>query len=263
MRRALALLLLLLLVPAGCRGRETAEELPPPPPVEEPSPPAGKSPPIPKLPFQPPAAPEPDPTPEEPDTMALLLEESGWAAENIPGDQLIIVQASGNEAQLWAYGQGEGGGWEPFLEEISGHVGKNGVTSAKTEGDRCTPAGLYGLSLAFGVEADPGALLPYRQVSAESYWVDDPASQFYNQWVEGTAEQDWSSAEHLADYPEQYAYAALIDYNTDPVTAGAGSAIFLHCGSRTTAGCVSIPRETMVELLLWLDPAADPAILIF
>ena len=93
MKRALALLLLLLLVPAGCRGREAAEELPPPSPAEEPSPPPVKSPPIPKLPLQPPAVPDPEPTPEEPDTMTVLLEESGWAAEDIPGDQLIIVQA--------------------------------------------------------------------------------------------------------------------------------------------------------------------------
>ena len=263
MKWTLALLLLSLLVPAGCRDQEAAVEDVPPPSLEEPSPEPVKSAPISKPPRRPAAAPESVPAQEEPDAMAELLAESGRAAEDIPGGQLIVVRASGNEAQLWAYGMGENRAWEPFLEEIGGHVGKNGVTAAKSEGDRCTPAGLYGLSMAFGVETDPGSLLPYRQATEESYWVDDPASQFYNQWVEGTEAKDWSSAEHLADYPEQYAYAALIDYNTGPVIAGAGSAIFLHCGSRATAGCISIPRETMVDLLLWLDPAANPAILIF
>lgn len=274
----LTLLALLLVSAASCGRREAPPEEEPPagealvqepeetapsePEAEQEPKPAPEPAPEPDPEPMPEPEPEPAPAPEAPNTLAALLEAAGQAPENIPGSQLVIVRASGNESELWAYGL-EDGVWTPFFEEVSGHVGKNGVTDAKTEGDRCTPRGLFNLSMAFGVEADPGSLLPYRQVTSESYWVDDPDSRFYNQWVEGTEEKDWSSAEHLADYPVQYAYAALIDYNTDPVAAGAGSAIFLHCGSSYTAGCVSISREKMLDLLLWLDPGQSPAILIF
>ena len=258
-----ALCALALLSLPACRASEPAQV--PTPPAEAPEPaPIKRTPlsPIPKRRLQSRPAPSPEQAPEEPDMFAELLEKSGRTPEDIPGGQLVIVQADGNEAAVWAYGR-EDGVWTPLFEEVDGRVGKNGVTGEKAEGDRRTPRGLYGLPLAFGVEADPGSLLPYRQVTGESYWVDDPDSRFYNQWVEGTAEQDWASAEHLADYPEQYAYAALIAYNTDLVVPGAGSAIFLHCGGSYTAGCVAIPRERMVELLQWLDPAQSPAILIF
>lgn len=269
---SLCVLALLALFLPGCRGQEAAgEEALPPVEVSEPEPAPEIEPEPERRPESPQPEPElesePQPEPEvepagEPDTLPALLVEAGYSAADIPGTQMVIVQASGNEASVWAYGV-EGEVWVPLFEEVGGHVGKNGVTSEKTEGDRCTPKGLFGLSMAFGVEEDPGSLLPYRQVTEESYWVDDPDSRFYNQWVEGVGERDWSSAEHLADYPEQYAYAALINYNTGPIAAGAGSAIFLHCGSSATAGCVSIPREKMVDLLQWLDPFRDPVIFIF
>lgn len=198
-----------------------------------------------------------------PELLVELLDKAGYSLEDLGAGQLIVVRSSGNEAAIYAFAKDEIGLWQPSFDEIQGHTGRNSVTSSKAEGDKSTPAGLYTLTQAFGVEADPGSLLPYRQATQDSYWVDDPKSACYNQWVEGTADKDWNSAEHLADYAEAYAYAVVIDYNMSPPVAGKGSAIFLHCGSRATAGCVSVPRSDMLKLLLWLDPAKDPAILIF
>ena len=46
-----------------------------------------------------------------------------------------------------------------------------------------------------------------------------------------------------------YEYAIAINYNTS-CTPGSGSAIFFHCSTGNgTAGCVSVPREMMVEIL--------------
>lgn len=198
-----------------------------------------------------------------PELLVELLEEAGYILEGLGARQLIVVRSSGNEAAVYAFSMDEAGLWQQDFDKIQGHTGRNGVTSGKAEGDKSTPAGLYTLTQAFGVEADPGSLLSYRRVTQDSYWVDDPNSTYYNQWVEGTAGKDWNSAEHLADYAEQYAYAVAIDYNMSSPVAGKGSAIFLHCGTRATAGCVSVPRSDMLKLLLWLDPAKDPAILIF
>lgn len=192
-----------------------------------------------------------------------LLEQAGLELSQVQAGQLVVVESDGANARIYGFETDDSGQWQMALEAVDGHVGKNGVTEEKTEGDKMTPAGLFTLTCAFGVQPDPDCALPYRPVTEDSYWVDDPDSRFYNQWVEGTEEQDWDSAEHLCDYSTPYAYAIVVDYNMEPVVPGAGSAIFLHCGARPTAGCISVPQETVLTLLKWLSPDCRPAILIF
>ena len=68
--------------------------------------------------------------------------------------------------------------------------------------------------------------------------------------------KDWKSAEHLIEYPKQYEYAIEIRTNIENVP-GKGSAIFLHCSNdKTTAGCVAIDRENMIELFKMLKRGA-------
>ncbi len=201
--------------------------------------------------------------PVVPELMSRRLDESGFEAEDIEGSQLIIVKSAGNTARVSAFEYTEDGAWSVILEECPGHVGRNGVSAAKVEGDGMTPMGLFAIPSAFGNEPDPGCLLPYRQATEKSYWVDDPDSASYNMWVEDDGERDWKSAEHISDYSSAYAYAAVIAYNTDPVTPGAGSAIFLHVGSNPTSGCVSVSKDNMLLFLRWLDPGKGPKILIF
>jgi len=61
-----------------------------------------------------------------------------------------------------------------------------------------------------------------------------------------------------------YDAGAVIEYNTDPVVPGLGSAIFLHIwredGAKPTAGCVALPEDRLRELLGWLDAEAAPVI---
>lgn len=199
----------------------------------------------------------------QPPEMAQLLDEAGYALGDIPGTQLIVVKAAGNTASVYAFDADGSGVWELYLDKTAGHTGKNGVTKSKKEGDGKTPAGLFSLPGAFGLKDDPGCLLPYRKVGEESYWVDDPDSAYYNQWAEGVQNKDWNSAEHLQDYPKQYAYAVVIGYNIDPIVSGNGSAIFLHCGGNPTSGCVSLSQDELVKLMKWLDPERNPYILIF
>ena len=230
--------------PADSDGEETPA---PPPDAGEP---------------QQPEVPDPPET-VQPEALTALLDRAGYALEDIPGQQLIVVRSSGSSADIYAFEADGSGAWSEYLGKTSGHVGRNGVSKAKAEGDGTTPVGLFPLPSAFGVEADPGCLLPYRQAGENSCWVDDPDSAYYNQWAEESDDKDWDSAEHLRDYPTQYAYAAVIGYNMDPVTPGAGSAIFLHCGGNPTSGCVSLAQSELLKLLTWLDPARNPRILIF
>lgn len=164
-------------------------------------------------------------------------------------NQLIIVSASGTTAKVTMHEKNESGSWTQIMS-TSGYVGSQGVGQASESSSR-TPAGSFTFGKAFGVNANPGSNYSYVQVDGSHYWVDDPASAYYNKFVSSNEipASNWSSAEHIIDYPTQYAYVLSIDYNT-ACTPGAGSAIFLHCSNgRPTAGCVSIPQSDMIFVM--------------
>ncbi|RDU24749.1 hypothetical protein DWV06_03085 [Anaerosacchariphilus polymeriproducens] len=144
------------------------------------------------------------------------------------------------------------GVWKQIMSTY-GYVGRNGIGKTR-EGDGKTPAGIYSFGRAFGVNPSPGTKITYTKVNSSHYWVDDSKSRYYNQFVSTKdVTIDWTSAEHLIDYPIAYAYAVHIKYNPKNIP-GKGSAIFLHCISgTTTAGCVSIPKNSMVYVLRHLN----------
>jgi D-alanyl-D-alanine dipeptidase/L,D-peptidoglycan transpeptidase YkuD (ErfK/YbiS/YcfS/YnhG family) len=171
-------------------------------------------------------------------------------------DKVITVSTSeegGNAAVIRAYTKA-GTGWTQRFE-TAGYVGKNGVADDKREGDGKTPSGVYTFGRAFGTADDPGSITPYTKVTENDVWVDDPNSARYNQWTGKNAPgADWASAEHLIKYPEAYKYAIAINYNTNPIIPGMGSAIFLHCSTDSpTTGCVSAPEAAMIFFLSFID----------
>lgn len=168
--------------------------------------------------------------------------------------QMIVVSAAGSSAIVSMHETDSNGIWNEIMN-TSGYVGKNGVGKA-SENDTKTPSGIYGLTISFGIQPDPGtSLMPYKQVTQSDYWVDDPYSKYYNQFVStDTVTPDWSSAEHIIDYATPYAYCIAIDYNLSR-TPFEGSAIFLHCSNgNPTAGCVSVPKDKMIFILTHIRP---------
>ena len=144
---------------------------------------------------------------------------------------------------------------------VHGFVGKNGVSRDAHEGANMTPFGLYSLGEAFYMKEKPETGLPSFEITPDTYWVDDPASAFYNLRREGTLEQDWNSAEHMIDFPYQYEYGFVIKYNMDPIVPGKGSAIFFHINDKCTAGCVAVSREECLAYLKALQQEKHPHIL--
>lgn len=195
-------------------------------------------------------------------TQAVLA--SGLSCEALDCSQLILTAAKGANAEISCYERNNQGIWHynKMLGVVSGFVGKNGVSSNKREGDGCTPAGLFRLGVAFGNKEKPETKMPYREVTENSYWVDDPKSRRYNTWVEELFLNGWESAEHLAEYKDSYAYAIVIEYNTSIILPEKGSAIFLHCGFKPTSGCVAVQEALLLKILKWLDPEKLPGILI-
>jgi L,D-peptidoglycan transpeptidase YkuD (ErfK/YbiS/YcfS/YnhG family) len=174
----------------------------------------------------------------------------------------VVAQAPGDTtAELTAY-ERTADGWVPVHGPWTANLGRGGFAPPgdKREGDNRTPTGAFGLGFGFGVLADPGVTLPYRQVtSATIVWDDDPTSPRYNQWVDTATESAGIDPEPMFN-PPAYNYGVVIDYNAER-TPGLGSAIFLHVSKGgPTAGCVAIPQDDLVVLMRWLDPAKRPRI---
>lgn len=183
--------------------------------------------------------------------------------------QLIVTKANGTQCMLYFF-EKTADGWtlSDALPSAPGIVGANGVSSTKSEGDLTTPKGYFKLGPCFGEDATSLTSMEYHQITAGDYWVDDPDSQYYNHLIHEEnyeARTGWNSAEHLIDAMPDYRYLVVIRYNMDIVVPGAGSAIFLHCQAdkTTTLGCVATKEATMFAIFRWLNPNADPHILIY
>jgi len=160
----------------------------------------------------------------------------------------------------------DGNGWRTAFEPLDAVIGTNGFAPEreKREGDGRTPSGIYPLKMTFGYDASIGTKMPYRQASADDIWVDDVNAEDYNHW---TKKQDThaSSFELMKRDDNLYKYGVVIEYNTDPVIRGNGSAIFLHIWKGEgipTAGCVAVSEDDIIKILGWLDPAASPLMII-
>jgi L,D-peptidoglycan transpeptidase YkuD (ErfK/YbiS/YcfS/YnhG family) len=187
--------------------------------------------------------------------------------------QLILVAAQptdGVETLAVCFTRGPDGSFSPVpgLTLMHGHIGRNGVKHDRKRNTSTSPAGLWAISTAFGNELPPEGLhIPWRQVTPNSDWVCDENSIYFNTWQErGDPEltEEWSDdVEHLENYPKAYAYACVIEFNRPPdCVPNRGCAIFLHCSTGGTGGCVGLPRADMLSVLKWLDTEQNPYILI-
>lgn len=193
--------------------------------------------------------------------LSSILENHNYTLEELGNSkQLIAVVSSGSSCTVYGFSE-TGRNWATDFV-TSGCVGKNGVSAESREGDYRTPKGLLPLGFAFGTENLTDLSIPYRQLNENCYWVDDPESEYYNQWQE-TTNITWNSAEHLIDYATSYRYTVVVNYNMNPIVPYKGSAIFLHCATGSyTAGCIAVPTADMREILYWLKEDANPMILI-
>ncbi|GAB3439636.1 hypothetical protein GCM10027517_13220 [Phycicoccus ginsengisoli] len=168
--------------------------------------------------------------------------------------QVVLVKGSGSSATVRACRR-VSGAYRLELGPYYGHVGLNGVSWSKREGDLRTPAGTFPLRGGFGAYGNPGLAQGWFRVDAHDVWVDDPASSLYNTHQRTPADGRWSSAEPLLQTPA-YNYAQVVGYN-EVRTPGRGSAIFLHVDKgRGTAGCISLPTSALLAVFRWERPGA-------
>jgi D-alanyl-D-alanine dipeptidase len=201
-------------------------------------------------------------------TQMLVITTADWNA--VPGTLQRYERASARKK------------WKKAGAPIAVVVAKNGLAwgagvaapaksspldPVKQEGDTRAPAGLFRLSTAFGYAAEKPATwkMPYVALTPTVECVDDPHSKYYNRVVDrATVTPDWNSSEHMLYSNGQYRWGLVVDHNTDPVTPGAGSCIFLHIWLGTgegTVGCTAMAQENVEALLASLDPARQPLLL--
>lgn len=198
-----------------------------------------------------------------PDEMSAILAQGGTSLQQLSDigcTQLVTVSSSGSSAEIRFFSCEDHTWTSDDTLTCSGFVGRNGVTSDMHEGGNASPFGLYHIGDAFYIYDQPATGLSSFQVTSDTYWVDDPDSSHYNQHMEGTAEKDWNSAEHMIDI-DGYRYGFVIDYNTAAAYAK-GSAIFFHISSGPTAGCVGASESSVLAYLAKLNASANPFILI-
>jgi glucan-binding YG repeat protein len=176
-------------------------------------------------------------------------------------NQLILVTTSSyntNKAQILTFEKVDNKWYEKF--NIEGYIGQLGFAAIMSEGGKKSPRGKYSIGTAFGRYHNPGTKLPYRQISSNDVWVDDPKSTLYNTWQKASENNGrWSSAEKM-DIPA-YNYGFVINYNTEERIPGAGSAIFFHVSSNYTLGCTGTSQQNVISILNWLDPSKNPVII--
>ena len=141
-------------------------------------------------------------------------------------------------------------------------LGRGGVISPeqKTEGDGCTPSGLYPLREGFYREDRIGPIqsIPeffnVTRTSPNFGWCDESGDYNYNKFVylpyNSSYENLWLTDSSVYDL------LAVIGYNDNPIIPGKGSAIFFHVTENygSTAGCVAIKLEDLKWVLQNISP---------
>lgn len=152
---------------------------------------------------------------------------------------------------------------------VVARLGRNGVKRNRREGDGTTPLGTMKISGSFGLARSAVTALPYRRVVQGDCWISDVAESSYNQRVRRSDCAAPNEDLHRIAESGPYEFALTTDYNTSPIEAGKGSAIFIHVHSydnagrtRPTSGCVSVSRTVLKRLFALLDLAKNPRLVV-
>ncbi|MET9430577.1 MULTISPECIES: hypothetical protein [unclassified Streptomyces] len=167
--------------------------------------------------------------------------------------QALVVTGEGPDssrstAVLYAYEPTRG--WHPVTKPWQAHNALRGWTDDHHADDLRTPIGVFRIGDAGGRLPDPGTRLPYDQ--DEEFNMS--GTGFLGEPLEGS-----------------FDHVVAIDYNrvpgttplnkTRPLGLAKGGGVWIHVDhGGPTRACVSLPLERMRELLLALDPAKEPVI---
>ena len=131
-------------------------------------------------------------------------------------------------------------------------LGKAGVGKKRKEGDNITPKGSYKLlKLFYRSDRLPNftTILKKRKINKKMGWCDDVKNNYYNKLIKLPCN---FSHEKLYRKDNIYDLIVPINYNTNKIAKGKGSAIFLHIAKKNyspTKGCIALNKRDLILLL--------------
>lgn len=215
--------------------------------------------------------------------VAILVTVSAHAA-GVPSDcrQLLVATAPdwNSRTGLLQRFERDGGGsaWRTVGAPIPVLFGREGLAwgrgvegqnepgGKKAERDRRVPAGVFAIGKIY--TSDPslpaGADYPFHRVTDADVWPDDPANPSYNRhqvFPDAATRPPWFQKQKMKPHDPVYRWLIEIRHNSDPIVAGAGSAIFFHTRrgeTKPSSGCTTMRQEDLVAIVRWLRASLKP-----
>ena len=131
-------------------------------------------------------------------------------------------------------------------------IGKGGLSNKKTEGDKKTPIGTFGIEKLY-FRADrvkkPQTSLKRVKILKNMGWCDD--ARFPKKYNKLIKIGEKIKHEKLRRIDCKYDLLIPIKYNFNKTISGKGSCIFIHLtkDKRPTAGCVAIQKKDFLIML--------------
>ena len=139
-------------------------------------------------------------------------------------------------------------------------IGRSGFSKDKREGDGSTPVGSFNIeNIYYRADKVNNFYTNISKITIHKLdgWCDDPKQKEYNQLIKFPYN---FSAEKLYRDDSLYNIVCVLNYNTNPVTPGIGSAIFMHVAHdeyKPTEGCVALKQEDLIYLLSFVDDKTE------
>ena len=188
--------------------------------------------------------------------------------------QVIVVttdQWSENKAQVAAFERAvDGQPWRQVGGNYSARIGQNGFTDGPSTRTDVTPSGSFGArQFVRRRRAIPARRSRIATVDALDCWITDrQLVAFFDHWVAAPGCDTGGFGDALLDPdgPLQLAIVTDHDATEDPTLP---RRVFLRCYDYSpghaplpTSGDVSMRSEDVHDLLLWLDPAKSPRLVL-
>lgn len=150
-------------------------------------------------------------------------------------------------------------------KDVKSKIIFNDSMPLKHEGDEKAPAGIFSLGPVFSYHNVKNLHMPFVQVDTNYLCVDDENSAYYNTLVLGdtVSHHDYNSFEYMKRNDSLYEYGVWVKYNSDSITPGNGSCIFIHIWRNQnsgTTGCTATTKENILKLIYWLNKKKNPVL---
>ena len=130
-------------------------------------------------------------------------------------------------------------------------IGKKGLKSKKTEGDQCTPIGVFKIGKVY-YRPDRikkiDTILKTKKIKKNMGWCNDSHNKKYNKEI---VLDKKNKGERLFRKDNAYDILIVIEYNTNKTKPFKGSAIFIHLTKNygPTEGCIALKKNDLLILL--------------